>query len=657
MGKRKSEGDISDQELKASEDTIADTDAEEVTEKSIEAENNDESGNEGKDRKPKKLLYFLLGFFFLLVAVIFLSIRWLFRSWGALSIDELIYHVKASLDGTNPDMIYDYLKKGLLPAVAVTVVAMVGVYVTKRWKVLHRLAVTGSILLIIAMAAKTFSNVDRRLGVIDYVRNYIAAKNGVDFVGDNYVYPENTELTFPDKKRNLVYIFLESMEMTYSDKEHGGDFKENVIPELTTLALDNEDFSGAGDEINGGISLPGSTWTMGAMFGQSSGVPLKIPLTGNGMSDQESFFSGMVTLGDILNDNGYNQELLIGSKATFGGRLLYYQEHGDYTIHDYNYAVDTGLIPNDYYVFWGFEDEKLFEYAKNDITEMAASGEPFNCTILTVDTHFEDGYVCRLCDNEFGDDQYANVMACSSRQVYGFVEWLKQQDFYENTTIVICGDHPTMDKNFCKGVDDSYQRRTFTAIINSAVDRDEDTHRDYSTFDMFPTTLAALGVDIAGNRLGLGTNLYSEEKTLIEEYGVDDLERKLDMPSAFLNSYANVSITEATMNKIVDSAYLSVNDEGDNLEFTLRKANKIDPEYINEVIVEIAGASKDNYNGEYKMSLNRRKGDPNSFTYTLDSTIPSSEHDNITATVYMSVEGFDHYKILEYRKEDKDKEK
>ena len=30
-----------------------------------------------------------------------------------------------------------------------------------------------------------------------------------------------------------------------------------------------------------------------------------------------------------------------------------------------------------------------------------------------------------------------------------------------------------------------------------------------------------MGVDIKGDRLGLGTNLYSQKKTMVERYGVD----------------------------------------------------------------------------------------------------------------------------------------
>ena len=37
--------------------------------------------------------------------------------------------------------------------------------------------------------------------------------------------------------------------------------------------------------------------------------------------------------------------------------------------------------------------------------------------------------------------------------------------------------------------------------------------------DMFPTVLASLGFEIEGDRLGLGTNLYSDRKTVMEEIG------------------------------------------------------------------------------------------------------------------------------------------
>ena len=185
-----------------------------------------------------------------------------------------------------------------------------------------------------------------------------------EFIDDNYADPSTTNVSFPEQKRNLIYIFLESMEATYSDNENGGAFKKNVIPELTELAQANEDFSGKSKKLNGGYAMPGATWTMGAMFAQTSGLPLSISIDDNAMDTQDTFFKDTTTLGDILQKEGYSQTLLIGSDATFGGRRLYFEEHGDYDILDYNYAIENGWIPEDYKVWWGYEDEKLFEFAK-----------------------------------------------------------------------------------------------------------------------------------------------------------------------------------------------------------------------------------------------------------------------------------------------------
>jgi len=44
---------------------------------------------------------------------------------------------------------------------------------------------------------------------------------------------------------------------------------------------------------------------------------------------------------------------------------------------------------------------------------------------------------------------------------------------------------------------------------------------------MFPTILASMGCKINGDRLGLGVNLFSGMKTLIERYDEETLNREL----------------------------------------------------------------------------------------------------------------------------------
>lgn len=469
-----------------------------------------------------------------------LSVRWMFATWTNLSMDELVYHLTAPLDGTNTDMIWDYVRVCAVPTILV-IFFLILILIAWRKKekvhlfrgIINLVALVG----IIVMLGYTWTE----LGVGDYLKDQNTESK---FIEDEYVDPTDVEVVFPEQKRNLIYIFLESMETTYSDVDDGGAFDENVIPELTEIAQTNEDFSGADPKLNGGYSLAGTTWTMGAMFAQTSGLPLNISISANDMDTQDSFFPGVTTLGDILSDAGYTQTLLIGSEAQFGGRKLYFQEHGNYEMEDYSYAIENGLIPSDYKVWWGYEDQKLFEFAKEKLLQLSQGDEPFNLTMLTVDTHFEDGYVCEQCPTEY-DTQYSNVMACSSRQVGEFLKWIQQQDFYENTTIVISGDHPTMDSDYCAEIDQegNYDRRVFTAYINAAAYAQDQQERTYSTFDNFPTTLAALGVQIDGDRLGLGTNLFSGTKTLLEEFGNSKVNAELKKKSEFIEKLSAMDKT------------------------------------------------------------------------------------------------------------------
>ena len=260
------------------------------------------------------------------------------------------------------------------------------------------------------------------------------------------------------------------------------------------------------------------------------------------MDKQTQFFSTTTTLGDILEDNGYHNTLLIGSDATFGGRRLYYSTHGNYEILDHPYMQSNHKLPSDdYSVWWGYEDMYLYQFAQEKLTELGSSGQPFNLTMLTVDTHFEDGYVCALCGQEHGTDQYANVYSCASRQLSAFLDWCTQQPWYANTTIVITGDHPTMDADFCQNIASDYDRRVYTTYINAAaVNQMPESYRTYSTFDTFPTTIAALGATIDGERLGLGTNLFSGAETLTETFGVEEENLKLMADSKFMEERANI---------------------------------------------------------------------------------------------------------------------
>lgn len=499
------------------------------------------------------LITILTVILFALSLVILATTVWLFNTWSELSVEEILFHLQVSLKGTNSDMIREYIMDYILPA-GLALVAVIFLFMLVRNTVkAYHFTLIATLLTSFGLIIYSIWTLETNLGLFDFLQSQLVEST---FIEDHYVDPRSVKLEFPRKKRNIIYIYLESMETTFADQASGGAFSYNNIPNLTKLADGNQNFSGDKGKLNGGISLSGSTWTMGGLFAQSSGLPLKTSLDGNSLETQKSFFSDVTALGDILEEQGYKNVFMLGSDVTFGGRKLYYTQHGDYDIEDYYYAENNGLIPRGYFKFWGFEDQKLYDMAKKRLTSLAAEGQPFNLTMLTLDTHFEDGYYCEQCRDDFGE-QYANVFACADRQVCSFVQWISEQDFYKDTTIIICGDHPTMDKDFCLDVPADYQRKTYSLVINSPVQPEDNQYRTYSTMDMFPTTLAAMGVKIPGDRLGLGVNLFSGEKTLIEQMGIDKLNSKLSQHSAFMDKLADVEFDETVLTRMRNASALA----------------------------------------------------------------------------------------------------
>ena len=360
--------------------------------------------------------------------------------------------------------------------------------------------------------------------MIDFT-NYIKAQRvKTTFFEDYYVNPKDVSVSFLDEKRNLIYIFVESLESSSVSIENGGLVEKSYIPNLEKLALENINFSST-SKIGGAYQVSNTSWTVAGLIAQSAGIPLKIPINGNLYDKYSQSLPGAYGIGEILRDNGYKNYFMLGSDSAYGGRREFFLQHGNYEIFDYLIAKEEKYIPSDYNVWWGYEDKKLFEFAKKKLLEISKSEEPFNFTMLTADTHFTDGYMDDDCMEVF-DIKYANSFYCSDSKLYDFVNWIKKQDFYDNTTVVITGDHLTMQENFYLNPDVS-NRFIYNVFINSYLDTDNSKNRDFTSFDFYPTTLAALGATIEGERLGLGVNLFSSEKTLAESLSVVGLDSQL----------------------------------------------------------------------------------------------------------------------------------
>ncbi len=367
------------------------------------------------------------------------------------------------------------------------------------------------------------------IGFFNYL--YYATQKS-NFIKENYVNPKDANITF-DKKRNLVFIMVESLETSLFTKEQGAYWNYEVIPELYNLINDPDAVLFYNKEKDEQLNMiRGSSWTTASIVANTSSLPLKVNF--NDMF-KDNYLSKAYTLGDILHDNGYDNEVISGSNTTFGHIGNYFKSHGDYRIIDKDTLNDYGFkMSKEDIGPWGFNDKYLFEIAKERLNVLAKEDKPFNLHLITIDTHFMDGFVSDYSTSKY-NEQYENSYATTSKLIYDFISWLKNQPYYKDTTIVIMGDHLCMQSSFITKRK-SKDRYVYNLIINPSSKDAKTNNRIYTALDTLPTIISAVGGNIKGNKLGLGTNLFSNTSTLAEKYGINKLDNELKKSSKYYNS-------------------------------------------------------------------------------------------------------------------------
>lgn len=487
-------------------------------------------------KKCLKKRYVISSILMFISILIITSIIWGNRTFSVKTLNQIIFHLKVPMEGTDNGIYWDWLIWSVPISIVVVLLQnllilnfhkLFKAYSERIYIFTRKHLIKYGICCIVGALVFSVFNYD----LYGYINNMMQE---TDLYEKYYVDPEEAVISFGNSKRNIIHLYLESLENTYADIKSGGAEKNNYIYELSSLAKQEINFS-HNSSLGGSLTIDGTQWTIASQVSQNMGIPLSLPLKGKKYNKKTKFLPGGYSLGEVLEKNGYVNEFMCGSDADFGGTSNFYKQHGNYIIRDYNSFKEQGEISADYFVFWGIEDAKLFDFAKKDITKLANDGKPFNFEITTIDTHTPDGYLCSLCKKKH-KNQYANVIECQSKQVENFINWCKTQKWFENTTIVITGDHNSMSEKFFEGIDGNFVRTPYNCIINSVVEPVNAKNRLFSTIDMYPTILAAMGAVIEGDRLGLGTNLFSDKKTLIEQIGFSALNNEVQKTSKFYNN-------------------------------------------------------------------------------------------------------------------------
>ncbi len=480
------------------------------------------------------------------------------RTFGKISFLQLLFAVFSPIQGVDTGQIIRVFINPL-PFIIMGCIFIISLAIYKyNFKIANRVIINKIVF------RKVYSWVLLFLGVIGFI-NFNNAFNipyffkqvakQSSFIKDNYINPNNVNISLNGKKRNLIHIYVESLENSYTDKQHGGAFDQDIIPELRALQQEGISFSNQNskDVLGGAFCLEGTQWTIAGMTATEMGIPLKSDLSKrNEFGSGQSFLPGAIGLGNILKAAGYHNQVMLGSDAVFANRDKFFKQH-DYDLFDNQMAKEMGLLPPDHEVFWGMGDQQLFKYVKEALNILAKQSQPFNLTTLTTSMHAPEGYHDPSLPSIFGSN-YLDSVYYNQKDIVDLIRWCQAQSWYKNTTIIITGDHISMNGDVMSDInvkDPNYKRTIYNLFLNTPTKPAPGAllNRGFATMDFFPTILASLGFEIENNQLGLGTNLFSGQPTIIEKYGVDMVQDQLTQLSAFYNNTFVTPPQRAVYNK------------------------------------------------------------------------------------------------------------
>ena len=178
------------------------------------------------------------------------------------------------------------------------------------------------------------------------------------------------------------------------------------------------------------------------------------------------------------------------------------------------------------------QDKVIFQRA---LTEIPKMHEPFYLFLSTLSMHdpfVEEKVSDHSVDkylNDFTDDrdkEYLRRVSFFDKQLGAFINQLKKMNLYDDTLIVIVGDHEVNKNTVSKKLwDDSVP----LLILDEG--KREYRKKDVSQMDIFPTIISLLGLDYKYERFGvkysgLGNSLFDVSKSAIpteKDYEISDL--------------------------------------------------------------------------------------------------------------------------------------
>lgn len=336
-----------------------------------------------------------------------------------------------------------------------------------------------------------------------FITHAIAAHTTGTLYEKHYISAKDLTVEFPSQKRNLVLIYLESFEQNFTQEKH---YEKNLIPNLQSLQKE-------GNYSQSHHSLYGTDYSIAALVSGLCGIPLQYKKSRD-IWDTKHFLPKVTCFPEILQNNGYQTKIIKAADINFTYTDTLARDHG------YNEAIGIFELQQKYPelaqeqysgTFGGLTDRALFEYAKKELAAFNHE-KPFMLTLFSLDTHTPDYHKDTQCNKVFNDLRDAYL--CTDELAYNFIEWLKRSPYWQNTTVILIGDHILSTRIKTKG---HPQHGIFNVFLNLPEGLKIDKNKDFATFDLAPTILESLNIKLSPRALGLGRSIFAKEDTLIKK--------------------------------------------------------------------------------------------------------------------------------------------
>ena len=329
-----------------------------------------------------------------------------------------------------------------------------------------------------------------------------------NYVRANQASP-NEELFGKYADRNVILVSMESLQSFMINNEMNG---EVVTPFLNSLTNDPDTyyFSDFYHQTGLGKTSDSEFIVENSLFGLGRGAVF--------FTHGENTYNSMA---EKLGENGYYTSVMHPNNKSFWNRDRIYQSFNIDKFYDIeSYTVGEGEAVN-----WGMKDIPFFKQSAALMSEMP---QPFYTRMITLTNHYpfyldeEDKYINEYTSNSGTLNRYFQTVRYMDESIKLFFEDLKQQGLYENSIIVLYGDHYGISENHNKAMAmylnkeeitpyDSALLQSVPLFIHVPGSNDgQEITQAAGQVDLRPTILHLLGIETSKD-MQLGADLFSEE--------------------------------------------------------------------------------------------------------------------------------------------------